>query len=96
VKACPRDSFVVDRDAAILLCLLDTGARASEFLGINLEDINQARGDILIRHGKGNKPRTVYIGKQSKRALRRYLRHRRDESPALWVTHPRFGSERLA
>jgi site-specific recombinase XerD len=95
VKACPHNTFTGDRDAAILLCLLDTGARASEFLSVNLDDINQARGDILIRQGKERKPRTVYIGKQSKRALRRYLRHRRDDSAALWVTHPRFGSERL-
>jgi integrase/recombinase XerD len=95
IKACPHDTFTGDRDAAILLCLLDTGARANEFLSVNLDDINQARGDILIRQGKGHKPRTVYIGKQSKRALRRYLVHRQDESVALWVTHPRFGSERL-
>lgn len=95
IKACPHDTFTGDRDAAILLCLLDTGARASEFLSINLDDINQARGDILIRQGKGRKPRTVYIGKRSKRALRSYLRHRRDNNIALWVTHPRFGSERL-
>jgi len=95
VKACPHNTFTGDRDAAVLVCLLDTGARASEFLSINLEDINQARGDILIRQGKGLKPRTVYIGKQSKRALRRYLNHRRDDCAALWVTHPRFGSERL-
>jgi site-specific recombinase XerD len=95
VKACPHNTFTGDRDAAILLCLLDTGARANEFLSVNLDDINQARGDILIRQGKGRKPRTVYIGKQSKRALRRYLNHRRDGSTALWVTHPRCGSERL-
>ncbi len=95
IKACPHNTFTGDRDAAILLCLLDTGARASEFLSVNLDDINQARGDILIRQGKGRKPRTVFIGKQSKRALRRYLNHRRDESAALWVTHPRYGSERL-
>ncbi len=95
IKACPYNTFTGDRDAAILLCLLDTGARASEFLFVNLEDINQARGGILIRQGKGRKPRTVYIGKQSKRALRRYLRHRHDDSIALWVTHPRCGSERL-
>jgi integrase/recombinase XerD len=75
--------------------LLDTGARATEFLSINLDDVNQARGDILIRQGKGKKPRTVYIGKNSKRALRRYLKHRKDTNQALWVTHPRFGSERL-
>jgi integrase/recombinase XerD len=96
VQACPRNTFAGDRDVAIFLCLLDTGARANEFLSINLEDINQARGDILIRQGKGHKPRTVYIGKQSKRALRRYLNHRKDDCPALWVTHPRFGSNRLS
>ena len=96
VKACPHNTFTGDRDAAILLCLLDTGARASEFLSVNLDDINQARGDILIRQGKGRKPRTVYIGKQSKRVLRRYLNHRRDNNAALWVTQPRFGSERLS
>ena len=96
IKACPHYTFTGDRDAAILLCLLDTGARATEFLSINLDDINQARGDILIRQGKGRKPRTVYIGKQSKRALRRYLNHRKDNSAALWVTQPRFGSERLS
>ena len=96
IKVCQKGTFTGDRDIAILLCLLDTGARASEFLRINIEDINQARGDILIRQGKGHKPRTVYIGKQSKRALRKYLISRIDKSPALWVTHQRFGSDRLS
>jgi len=96
VRSCQRDTFTVARDAAILLCLLDTGARAKEFLSINLEDINQARGDILIRQGKVRKSRTVYIGKQSKRMLRRYLKFRQDDDPALWVTHPRFGAQRMS
>ena len=96
IKACPHNTFTGARDVAILLCLLDTGARATEFLSINLEDINQARGEILIRQGKGHKPRTVYIGKQSKRAIRRYLNNRRDDSVALWVTYPGCGSERLS
>ena len=95
VKACPHNTFTGDRDTAILLCLLDTGARANEFLSVDLDDINQARGDILIRQGKGRKPRTVYIGKLSKRALRRYLNHRNDGNVALWVTDPRSGSERM-
>jgi site-specific recombinase XerD len=96
VRVCERGTFTGDRDAAILLCLLDTGTRAGEFLAINLDDINQARGDILIRQGKGHKPRTVYIGRHSKRAIRRYFKHRKDNCEALWVTHPRFGSERLS
>jgi integrase/recombinase XerD len=95
VKTCDRGTFTGDRDAAILLCLLDTGARASEFLNIDLEDLNQASGTILIRRGKGSKPREVYLGRHSKKILRKYLNHRTDNSLALWVTHPRFSSERL-
>ncbi|MBE3068130.1 MAG: phage integrase N-terminal SAM-like domain-containing protein, partial [Chloroflexi bacterium] len=38
IKACPHNTFTGDRDAAILLCLLDTGARVSEFLSVNLDD----------------------------------------------------------
>jgi len=52
MKACERGTFTGDRDIAIFLCLLDTGARASEFLDINIDDVDQACGDILIRHGK--------------------------------------------
>ena len=77
------------------MCLLDTGARANEFLDINIEDVNQTCGDILIRQGIGSKPRIVYIGKQSRKALRRYLKHRKDNNPALWVSHPRFDLERI-
>jgi len=95
IKACDRDTFTGDRDIAVFLCLLDTGARASEFLNIDLVDTNQVSGDILIRQGKGYKPRTVYIGRQSRKALRKYLKHRSDNNPALWVTHPRFDSERI-
>lgn len=75
-----------DRDTAILYALLDTGARAREFLSIDLSDVNQATGEILIRSGKGRKPRFVYLGRQSRKALRRYLKHIQDTHPALWVT----------
>jgi site-specific recombinase XerD len=95
IKICERGTFTGDRDVAILFCLLDTGARATEFLDIDLEDLNQASGTILIRKGKGSKPREVYLGRLSRRVLRKYLKHRADDSPALWVTHPRVGSERL-
>ncbi|HBG75223.1 MAG: hypothetical protein A2X25_12770 [Chloroflexi bacterium GWB2_49_20] len=95
VKTCEKGTFTGDRDAALLLCLLDTGARANELLDVDLDDINQARGDILIRQGKGSKPRQVYLGKYSRRALRKYLKHRDDNNSALWVSDPRYGSERL-
>jgi len=95
MSVCESNTFCGIRDKAILLFLLDTGVRASELLAINIEDINQARGDILIRHSKGKRPRYVYISKHSKRALRKYLSKRKDKNQALWVTHPRFNSVRL-
>ena len=74
------------RDKAIMLFLLDTGVRASELVSINLEDVNPITGDILVRVGKGRKPRTVYLGSKSRKALRAYLKLRQDSSNALWVT----------
>ena len=52
VRICERGTFAGDQDAAILLCLFDTGARASELTALNLDDVNQALGDVLIRRGK--------------------------------------------
>ncbi len=74
------------RDKAILHCLVDTGCRANEFISIDREDLDIDRGLIFVRFGKGGKERMVIIGKQSRRAIRGYLRHRKDDCPALWVT----------
>jgi len=78
--------FSGTRDTAIILALLDTGARAREFLNLNLEDLDLAAGSALIRKGKGRKPRMVFLGRKSRRAIRAYLRHRHDTNPALWLT----------
>jgi integrase/recombinase XerD len=86
VKVCKRGSYAGDRDAAILLCLLDTGCRAREFLAVNVEDVNQATGEILIRQSKGRRPRFVYLATTARKALRRYLKHRTDANPALWLS----------
>ena len=78
-------SFYGKRDKAILLSLLDTGARAKEFLSINIDDFNYKTGEILIREGKGRKFRIVFLGKKSRRTVRSFLRVRRDEDNAMWV-----------
>lgn len=58
------------RDKAILLFLLDTGVRAAELLSIRMADVNLLTGEVLIRRGKGGKPRTVYIGRRTRRSIR--------------------------
>ena len=61
------------RNYALLLCLLDTGVRASELIGINLEDVDWSERRVLIRHGKGAKERVVGIGERTSDALRTYV-----------------------
>jgi integrase/recombinase XerD len=75
-----------DRDRAIFLLLLDTGVRAMEFCRMTLADVDLGSGAITIPRSKSGKPRTVFIGRKSRRALRAYLRTRRDNSPALFVS----------
>ena len=88
LATCKRRSFTGDRDRAILLSLLDSGARASEFLALDIGDVNLSTGAVLVRQGKGGKLRSVFLGAKSRRALIRYLRHpgaTADGEP-LWVT----------
>lgn len=78
------------RDKAIVLCLLDTGLRAREFVGLNVGDVDTRTGAVMVRLGKGGKDRQVYLGARSRQALQRYLR-RRDASTLgnaspLWVS----------
>ena len=85
--ACPRRTFYGDRDRAIMLFLLDSGCRRGEFLALNVGDVNLSTGPVLVRHGKGGKWRTAFVGQKARRALVRYLRHRRDPNGAdpLWA-----------
>ena len=57
LETCESDTFLGVRDKAILSFLLNTGVQAGEMLSINLEDVNQAKGEILICHSKGKQPR---------------------------------------
>ena len=85
LKTC-QSNYSGVRDKAMMLGLLDTGARAKEFLNINLEDVDMATGAVVIRQGKGRKPRMVFLGRKTIRAIRRYLHYRHDNYPALWVS----------
>jgi site-specific recombinase XerD len=92
VDACQGEGFTATRDRALLLFLLDTGARAAEVCALDRKDVDTIGGAVLIRQGKGRKPRTVFLGQAARRAYRRYLKQRSDRGPAAWVTE---GGERL-
>jgi site-specific recombinase XerD len=83
---CTGRDFTDARDRAAIMGLLDTGARASEFLGLDVADVDRATGAAIIRKGKGGKGRATFLGKKSLRALGTYLRYRPAASGPLWVT----------
>jgi len=80
------------RDYALLCLLFDTGCRAQEVLDIRIENINAVTGQIVIQRGKGGKPRIVFLGKTSRKAVRKYLNNRIENSRYLFVTN---GGEKL-
>lgn len=80
------NNFTGIRDQALILFLLDTGARASEVVSLDCEDVDVVLGTVLIRSGKGNKFRTVVFGRKCRKALRSYLRVRNFPVSAFWTT----------
>jgi integrase/recombinase XerC len=60
------------RDRALLETLYSTGARVSELVGIDLDDLRVSEGLVHLR-GKGRKERIVPIGDVALRAIQAYL-----------------------
>ena len=87
VSACTTG--LAERDKAILLSLVDIGCRASEFLAVDIGNLDLINGEIQILQGKGGKFRTVYLGRNSRRKVRRYLKTREEVYPhsPLWITN---------
>ena len=76
------------RDTVMYLLLLDTGIRLGELMGLCLDDVDMALGQIRV-FGKGRKERLVPFSPPVRRALMKYLAlretvtHGEDE---LWVS----------
>jgi tyrosine recombinase XerC len=63
------------RDTAVLELLYSTGIRASELVGLNLEDLDFHSDTIRVR-GKGRRDRIIPFGRPARKALSRYLERR--------------------
>ena len=68
----PSDGPLTLRNRALLELLYSTGARISEAVGLDLDDIDTAARSVLLR-GKGGKQRLVPIGRPAITALDAYL-----------------------
>jgi site-specific recombinase XerD len=87
-RACAGNTFEARRDTALIMLLLDTGARRDEMAGLKLADVDLEL-DVLLVLGKGRRERTLPYGRKAGEALDRYLRararHKYAELPWLWL-----------
>lgn len=70
------------RERAVILALLDTGLRASEFVSLRRDQLDVDGSFTVI--GKGDKERAGCFNRDALDAIRVYLATRRDDHPALW------------
>lgn len=80
------------RDRAILEVLYTTGMRRREAAMLDVADVNLSENTLLVRHGKGNKPRLLPLGRRAAGWVRCYLEAPRPlladgmDEPALFLT----------
>jgi len=86
----PARWVVYERDALLVLFLLNTGLRAGEVVRLSVDDLtlSDRKGQVIVR-GKGNKQRTVHLNADARKAVRRWVKVREEAgvaAPTLWST----------
>jgi len=70
-----EETFLTFRDRAILETLYAGALRVSEVCNLNWDDIDFAKRELRVLHGKGNKHRLVPLGQYAIDALLKYRPH---------------------
>jgi site-specific recombinase XerD len=74
------------RNRALFQLAYHHGLRASEVSLLQREDLNTQQGRIYIPRVKGSMAKTYPLQPEDLRRLRAYLRTRRDDAPALFIS----------
>jgi len=83
-----RDTVTGVRDRALLELLYATGARVSEVVQLDVDDVSH--GEMLRVRGKGSKERIVPVGSYARAALDAYLTRARPELSRRGKATPRL------
>jgi integrase/recombinase XerC len=76
-----RHTGIVERDQLVLLTLVTTGLRRSELIALDWRDLDldSSRPSLLVRRGKGGKPRRQPLAPQARDELRRLREQKRPQ-----------------
>lgn len=88
LDTCKSDWYGV-RDRAIITVLFESGLRSHELIALDVPDFDMVTGDLLIKQGKGRKPRIVFVTRQGKRKVRAWVRLWGKDSGPLFVNRYR-------
>lgn len=72
------------KERALIEILASTGIRVSELVNLDIVDVNFQHNTILVRHGKGDKERIVYMSPVAAYYLKKYLDTRKDNGVELF------------
>jgi len=81
LKACSSRAPSGVRNRALIAVLWRCGLRISEALALELRDVDLQAGTVRVRHGKGDRSRTVGLDEQTTALLARWLDRRKKLSP---------------
>ena len=94
--ALPEEGKTPLRDRALIELMYAAGLRASETVGVNIEDMDFREQCLTVR-GKGNKQRIALFGGACQEALQDYIQRERvsplppTPSPFVGTNHPKYG-----
>ena len=74
-----------ERNRAMIILAMNTGLRRSEIADLKIEDLHTS--SLVVRRGKGDKTRTVYLDGNTRQVLSDYLKRRNNpSSPYVFTT----------
>ncbi len=86
LSAAFKDTPVGRRNLAMLTLFLNLGLRVSEMLNLRETDITWNTGKVMVRQGKGNRDRALWLKDEDLELVRRWLKVRPVESEYIFCT----------
>lgn len=77
IRACSPRAVTGVRNRALIAVLWRCGLRISEALSLELRDVDLEAGTVRVRHGKGDRSRTVGLDEQTTALVARWIDRRR-------------------